>query len=67
LIRDGLSRLGTFHLKKPLRVNKQGQVVSENFLLLYFYHNRMEGYDLEKKIFWENIRPTLVRKELEKS
>lgn len=67
LIRDGLSRLGTFHVKKPLRLNKQGQIVSENFLLLYFYHNRMEGYDLAKKLFWENIRPTLYRKELEKS
>ena len=50
LIRDGLSHLGTYHVAKPLRFNKNGDVISESFKLLYFYHNRLEHYGLEEKI-----------------
>ena len=67
LIRDGLSRLGTFHIKKPLRLNKNGKVISENFMLLYFYHNRLEGYGLAKKIAWSDLLSSSAQKELEKT
>ena len=50
LIADGIKHLGTFHIKKPLKTNKLGKVISENFYLLYFYHNRLTGYGLEKWI-----------------
>ncbi len=50
LIADGIKHLGTFHIKKPLKRNKSGEVISENFYLLYFYHNRLTGYGLEKWI-----------------
>lgn len=50
LIGDGIKHLGTFHIKKPLKSNKLGEVISENFYLLYFYHNRLTGYGLEKWI-----------------
>jgi glycerol-3-phosphate O-acyltransferase len=50
LIEDGIKHLGTFHIKKPLKKNKFGEIVSENFYLLYFYHNRLTGYGLEKWI-----------------
>lgn len=50
LIADGIKHLGTFHIKKPLKKNKLGKVISENFYLLYFYHNRLTGYGLEKWI-----------------
>ena len=50
LIADGIKHLGTFHIKKPLKKNKLGEVISENFYLLYFYHNRLTGYGLEKWI-----------------
>lgn len=52
LIQDGIGHLGTFHLKKPLKFNKEGSVISENFLLLYFYHNRLANYGLESSISW---------------
>ncbi len=52
LIRDGVKRLGTYHVAKPLRYNKRGQIISENFNLLYFYHNRLDNYGLAKKIKW---------------
>ncbi len=52
LIDMGISRLGNFHTLDPLMINKKGQIVSKNFKLLYFYHNRLEGYDLENQISW---------------
>lgn len=53
LIKDGIKRLGNFHIAKPLKLNKKGQIISENFKLLYFYHNRLDNYDLEKKVKWK--------------
>lgn len=47
LIRDGIARLGTYHVAKPLRFNKKGQIVSDSFNVLYFYHNRLENYGLD--------------------
>lgn len=53
LIKDGVSRMGTYHLAKPLRFRKDGEIVSESFKLLYFYHNRLDNYGLERKIRWK--------------
>ena len=53
LIKDGILRLGNFHVSKPLKYDKKGQIVSESFMLLYFYHNRLENYGLDKKIRWK--------------
>ena len=54
VLRDGLSHLGTYHIKKPLLYNKKGQIISHNFTLLYFYHNRMDNYGLDKKVKWRD-------------
>lgn len=53
LIKDGISRLGTYHLAKPLRFLKDGTIASESFKLLYFYHNRLDNYGLEDSIQWK--------------
>jgi glycerol-3-phosphate O-acyltransferase len=53
LIHDGIQRMGNYHLQKPLRYNKQKELVSENFKILYFYHNRLKNYNLEDKILWK--------------
>jgi glycerol-3-phosphate O-acyltransferase len=50
LVEDGISKLGIYHAKKPLKVTKEGCVTTENFKLLYYYHNRMIGYGLEKEV-----------------
>ena len=50
IIKDGVQHLGAFHVNKPLRFDKQKQVVSDSFQLLYFYHNRLLNYDLDKVI-----------------
>lgn len=55
LILDGIKHLGTYHVLKVLKYNKQGAVISQSFKLLYFYHNRLENYGLEKKINWPVI------------
>jgi len=50
-----MAHMGTFHVRKPLRFTKKGQIVSESFKTLYFYHNRLENYDIEQKICWKEF------------
>jgi glycerol-3-phosphate O-acyltransferase len=50
VIRHGLDNVGIFHLKRPLLMNKEGNIITKDFSTLYYYHNRLVGYDLEKFI-----------------
>lgn len=50
VIRHGLENVGTFHLKRPLLMNKQGNIITRDLNTLYYYHNRLVGYELEKII-----------------
>jgi glycerol-3-phosphate O-acyltransferase len=50
VIRHGLENVGIFHLKRPLLYNKEGNIITQDLNLLYYYHNRLVGYDLEKFI-----------------
>lgn len=50
IIRHGIKNLGLYHDKRPLSFVKGGDLISENMNLLYYYHNRLEGYGLEKYI-----------------
>lgn len=50
LIKDGVLNVGNFHALNPLKFNKEGNLVSEDFNTLYYYHNRLENYNLQKKI-----------------
>ncbi|MEY3368433.1 MAG: hypothetical protein RI973_1588 [Bacteroidota bacterium] len=52
LIRDGVKKLGVYHVEKPLVFNKKGELVSQDFRLLFFYYNRLEKYPLGKCINW---------------
>lgn len=47
IIAHGLDNVGMYHAKRPLLRNQEGQVVTEDMSLLYFYHNRLHGYGLE--------------------
>jgi glycerol-3-phosphate O-acyltransferase len=49
VIEDGLRHLGNYHIRKPLRYNKEKEIVSDSFKVLYYYHNRLENYGLAKK------------------
>jgi glycerol-3-phosphate O-acyltransferase len=50
VIRHGLDNVGIFHLKRPLLLNRNGDIITKDFNTLYYYHNRLVGYDLEKFI-----------------
>jgi glycerol-3-phosphate O-acyltransferase len=50
LLADGLQHLGVFHIQKPLFQNEKGDLQSKDFHLLYYYHNRLTNYGIEKKL-----------------
>ncbi len=48
VIRLGLENVGMYHSKRPLLRHKSGEIITQDLNTLYYYHNRMHGYDLEK-------------------
>ena len=50
VIKHGLDNVGIFHLRRPLLMNKKGNIITHDLTVLYYYHNRLTGYDLEKFI-----------------
>ena len=56
LVQHGVANLGVFHALKPLKFNKNGNIESEDFKLLYYYHNRLENYELDKAIQWNALK-----------
>jgi glycerol-3-phosphate O-acyltransferase len=51
LIDHGMSNINLFHANSPLlRANDGSHYYSEDIKLLYYYHNRLEGYGLEKYV-----------------
>ena len=53
LLYQGINALGAYHVQQPLKVNKKGIIVSQSFKLLFYYHNRLENYELDKAIVWD--------------
>lgn len=58
ILEQGMNNLGVYHALKPLKYNLDKKIVSESFKTLYFYHNRLNGYDLEHRIDWEEVFKT---------
>ena len=50
VINRGVDNVGVFHLNRPLLKNKEGNIITKDLSLLYYYHNRLVGYDLEQFI-----------------
>lgn len=50
VIKFGLDNVGMYHSRRPLKMNKKGNIITEDLNVLYYYHNRLDGYDLAKKI-----------------
>jgi glycerol-3-phosphate O-acyltransferase len=48
VIQRGIEKVGMYHDRRPLEKTKTGDICSPDLKLLYFYHNRLAGYDLEK-------------------
>jgi glycerol-3-phosphate O-acyltransferase len=47
LVNTGLHNLGMYHAKRPLLLNQDGGIITQDLNLLYFYHNRLVGYNLD--------------------
>ncbi len=50
IIEHGLKNVGMYHAKRPLIKNKQGDITTQDLNLLYYYHNRLTGYNLENYV-----------------
>lgn len=50
IVETGLNNLGMYHAKRPLLKNEQGNIITQDLNLLYFYHNRLVGYNLDKYV-----------------
>lgn len=50
IVKKGIANLGIYHAKLPLMKNAEGDFQSQDIKLLYFYHNRLEGYELNRSI-----------------
>lgn len=50
LVEHGLHNLGIFHPRRPLAFMEGEQLTSYNMNLLYYYHNRLVGYQLEEYV-----------------
>lgn len=52
-IRHGIQYLGSFHAIWPLKYGKHDNIIARNPMLVYYYHNRLSGFDLEISIPWD--------------
>jgi glycerol-3-phosphate O-acyltransferase len=50
IIKNGVENVGAFHVKKPILLVENRTFVSQDLSLLFYYHNRLDGYDLHKHI-----------------
>jgi len=54
VVREGVKNLGLFHQQRPLSLTKEGNIISSDFRVLYFYHNRLTQYHLDKSVDWKS-------------
>ena len=64
IIKTGIKHLGSYHAKKAIKFTKEGSIISDSFKLLYYYHNRLNNYQLEQEIIWKNERITYPNESL---
>jgi glycerol-3-phosphate O-acyltransferase len=56
LVEDGMKNLGVYHARKPLLFNKKGDIESDDFSTLFYYHNRLENFGLTKRVRWDKYK-----------
>ncbi len=55
VISKGISHLGLYHPQNVWYITKNETYASEDFKLLYYYHNRLDSYGLENSVKWSEI------------
>lgn len=50
IIEHGMKNINMYHTASPLVKMSNGDIGSEDLKLLYYYHNRLNGYDLERYV-----------------
>lgn len=63
LVKDSIKNLNSYHFYAPLKV-KKGNFACEDLKLLYFYHNRLFGYKLDRIITADKTQPIKLRRTL---
>jgi glycerol-3-phosphate O-acyltransferase len=56
VVREGVANLGIYHVRKALIFNKKGDLESDDFNTLHYYHNRLENFGLTKRVRWDNFK-----------
>ncbi|MGI2298665.1 1-acyl-sn-glycerol-3-phosphate acyltransferase [Candidatus Cardinium hertigii] len=47
IAQDGLAKLGIYHSPRPLVLAEEGNLLIQDLLTLFYYHNRLTGYGLQ--------------------
>ncbi len=63
LVKDAIKHLNSYHFYMPIGL-KKGNVICEDLKLLYFYHNRLYGYKLDRLVSVANMLPIKLRRTL---
>jgi glycerol-3-phosphate O-acyltransferase len=50
IIEHGMKNINLYHAVSPLTKTRDGNISSEDLKLLFYYHNRLDGYGLEKLV-----------------
>lgn len=50
IIENGIKLVGGYHHQKPLRIKQNGNIVTDDLKLLYYYSNRLNYYDLSNRL-----------------
>jgi glycerol-3-phosphate O-acyltransferase len=50
VIETGIRNVGMYHSTRTLKKNKQGDITTEDANTLFYYHNRLVGYDFDEHI-----------------
>lgn len=48
IVQYGLGNLGLYHPQRPLVQNQAGEVTTQDLSTLFYYYNRLQGYDLDQ-------------------
>ena len=47
IIKLGLKNVGMYHVARPLIQSKKGEIKTQDLYTLYYYHNRLDGFNLD--------------------